>query len=432
MTKKEILKEIIRDFHKGELPETRRRDITIPVNSGKIVTLCGVRRSGKTFMLYETIKKLYLERIQKERILYINFEDERLELKSDELDLILQAYRELYPDFNLIECYFFFDEVQNIQNWERFIRRIYDTVTRNIFITGSNSRLLSKEIATQLRGRTVTIEIFPLSFREYLRFHNMEIDLYHSKSRAKIVSLFEGFLFEGGFPEIAAIKDAFVRSKVLQGYFDVMLYRDLIERFNITNIPGLKYFIKRIFENITSPVSVNRLYNELKSQGYRIGKNYLYEFLESAEAVYLFLTVKKCSESVLKQELGEKKVYVIDNGLLNSVTFKFSKDYGKLLENLVFLEFIKRGENLCFYKNKKECDFVTFEGSSIKEIIQVSYSLSDLTTRTREIEGLISAFERFGIKEGRIVTFSEEEDIKLKGIWIKIVPAFKFFLGDVS
>lgn len=426
--KKDIFKEIIRDFHKGGAPDTKARTVIIPSNSGKIVTLSGVRRSGKTFILFRTIQELLSRKIAKENILYVNFEDERLELKQEDLDLLLQGYRELYPDNSLSECYFFFDEVQNIAGWEKFVRRIYDTVTKNIFITGSNSKLLSKEIATSLRGRTVTFEVFPLSFEEFLNFQNIEIDIHHSKTRAKIINAFERYLFEGGFPELVAPAAAEVRNKVLQEYFDVMLYRDMVERFNITNIPVLKYFLKRVFESITGPLSVNNIFHELKSQGYKIGKNALYEYIDAAESIYLFLILKKYSESVLKRELAEKKVYAIDNGLLNAVTFRFSKDYGKLLENLVFLELHKKRHQIFYFKNRKECDFIILENSGSKRVLQVCYSIADRETRAREVKGLVEACKRFGIKEGLIITFSEELELQEEGVSIHIMPAYKFFL----
>ncbi|GAB4543500.1 MAG: ATP-binding protein [Thermodesulfovibrionia bacterium] len=430
MIKKELIKEIIREFHTSELPSSKKRNITIPLNTGKVISITGVRRSGKTYMLFETIKGLLSSGIPKKRILYINFEDERFDLRLQELDLILQSYRELYPDIRLSECYLFFDEVQNIQGWERFIRRLHDKVTRNIFITGSSSRLLSREIATTLRGRTLTYEIFPLSFAEFLRFHDIEIDIYNPVTKARIINLFEQFLLYGGFPEIIGLADIQLRNKILQEYLDVMLYRDLIERFNISNISVLRYFLKRVFENITSPLSVNKIYNELRSQGYKLGKNTLYEFLDAAEAIYLFLIIKKYHGSVLKQELGEKKAYAIDNGLLNAITYKFSKDLGKLLENTIFLELCKRGdgENTYFYKNKKEVDFIIIERERVNEIIQVSYSISDRITLKREIEGLMTACKTFGIKEARLITYSEEDELVEGGIKINIIPAYKWIL----
>lgn len=427
--KKEILKEIIRGFHKAPLPESRKRDITIPLNTGKIITLSGVRRSGKTFILFETIKALMSnKKVPKERILYVNFEDERLDLNKDDLDLILQGYRELYPDYPLQECYLFFDEIQNVEGWEKFVRRVFDTITKNLFVTGSNSRLLSREIATSLRGRTVTYEVFPLSFKEYLQFYGVEADVYDPQNKARIIHFFERFIFEGGFPEIVYLKEDSIKNKTLQEYFDVMLYRDLVERFNITNVPVLKYFIKRIFENITNPISVNNIYNELKSQGYKIGKNSLYEYLDSTISIYLFLSAKKYSKSVLKQELGEKKIYAIDNGLLNAITFKFSKDYGKLLENTIFTELYKNGKKMFFYKNKRECDFIVLEQSRIADVVQVSYTITERKTRKREFEGLIDACKKLSVKEGCVITTTEEENITESGITIKVIPAFKYVL----
>src|SRR3990167_512626 len=163
--KKEILKEIIRDFHVNPLPSLIERDITIPIRSGKVITLVGARRSGKTYVLFNLMDRLIKSGVDFRNILYVNFEDERIDIKHNELDLILKAYNELYPDIRNKDCYLFFDEIQNIDNWERFIRRVYDSVTKNIFITGSNSKFLSSDIATSLRGRTVSFEVFPLSLR---------------------------------------------------------------------------------------------------------------------------------------------------------------------------------------------------------------------------------------------------------------------------
>ena len=429
--KKDLIKEVVRDFHREPLPDIIRRDLRLPLDSGKIVTLVGVRRSGKSFLLFDTIKRLLTEKgLHKEQILYMNFEDERLELAQDELQFILRGFQELYPDQNLSACYFFFDEVQNLQGWEKFLRRIYDTITRNIFITGSNAKLLSREIATALRGRTIPFEVYPLSFREYLRFKGIDIDIYHAKTRAKIFHSFENFLVEGGFPELVRFTEKSMKNRILQEYFNVMLYRDIIERFRFRNVVILKYLMKRIMESITTPLSVNKIYHELKSQGYRIGKNLLYEYVDAAEAVFLVFTVKKYSLSVLKRELSAQKVYIVDNGLLNAVTIKFSKDFGKLLENQVFLEFLKRGEDVFFFKNKRECDFLVAQNGTINKAIQVCYDVSEPDTLKREVEGLKYAMKEAGLKIGWILTMDEEKQVVEDGLVINIVPAYKYFLEN--
>ena len=249
MKKKEVLKQIIRDFHTGENFDVKPRILQPPLDTGKIITLIGVRRCGKTSILYDTINRLS-KNIPKTQILFLNFEDERLELKVDELDLILQSFRELYPDQDLKKCYFFFDEIQNVTGWEKFIRRVYDTISKNIFITGSNSKLLGKEIATSLRGRTLTFEVFPLSFSEYLAFKEIEIDLYSSKSLAHIKNALNLFLLNGAFPETLFLDEIYI-NQTLQDYFNVLLYKDLVERYNITNTVALKFFLKRLIASST-------------------------------------------------------------------------------------------------------------------------------------------------------------------------------------
>jgi predicted AAA+ superfamily ATPase len=284
--KKETIKEIIRDFQTREIPPVHKRIVSLPLDAGKIVSVTGVRRCGKTYLMYETIQRLISKGIDREKIVYINFEDERLDLKTEELDILLQAYRELYTDIPLKDVYFFFDEVQNIPDWEKFVRRIVDTISTNVFITGSNAHLLSSEIATTLRGRSINYEVYPLTFIEYLAFNKAKNDIYNPAAKAKIVRHFENFLWHGGFPETLDLSQE-LQNKTLQEYFNVMIYRDIVERFQITNLVTLKYFLKRVFESVTKPLSVNKIYNELKSQGYKIGKNMLYDFLDAAEAVYL-------------------------------------------------------------------------------------------------------------------------------------------------
>lgn len=215
---------------------------------------------------------------------------------------------------------------------------------------------------------------------------------------------------------------------MLLEYFNVMLYRDFIERYGITNLPVLKYFIKRVIEGVSSTLSPNKIFNELKSQGYRVGENALYEYMEAAEAICLFPIVRKYNPSVLKQELGEKKAYFIDNGLLNDVTFKFSRDYGKLLENAVCPDLRMKGLQPFFYKARRECDFIVPDRSGKMTAMQVTYSLGDRDTARREISGMLDACRRLEIKRGTIVTFGEENLISEEGGGIQVVPAYKYFI----
>ncbi len=423
---KNVLKTVIADFHSTRLRSSLRRNVELPVDSGTIITVIGVRRSGKTYLLYETIKRIIEKGIQKRNIIYINFEDERLGLRQDQLDLILQAYLELYPKSDLSRCYFFFDEIQNIGGWERFVRRIFDSVSKNIYITGSNSRFLSSEIATELRGRTISYTLYPLSFAEYLRFINAETDYNGTIQRISVLNNFKSFMLYGGFPELVEMEEM-LKIKKLQDYFNTIIYKDLIDRYNISSPAILKYFLKRILSQVTKPVSVNRIYNDFRSMGYKVSNNLLYEFSDYIQASFTYVLINRFDYSEIKQERSEKKAYAIDNGILSSIDYSFSENHGKLLENLVALELIKSGKEIMYFRNNIECDFITKEKKSF-EAVQVSFSILDEDTREREIDGLLSACEYLKTKNGIIVTFEEEDNFKINNINIEVIPAFKYCL----
>jgi hypothetical protein len=428
MEKKDYLKQIIRDFHLQDAFTVFPRDIEVPVNSGKIISLVGARRSGKTCILYDTINRITQE-TNKTQTLFINFEDERLDLGLEELDVILQAYRELYPDQRLETCSFFFDEIQNITGWEKFVRRVYDTVTRNIFLTGSNSKLLGSEIATSLRGRTLCFEVFPLSFHEYVHFKGITTDLHSSRQLAFIRNAQATFLNQGGFPETLFV-DERLHPRMLQEYFNVLLYRDIAERYHVSNLPALKYFMKKLLASSTKQVSVHKIYNDLKSGNIKIGKNTLYDFLEYAQNSYLGLILPRYDQALVSRELGEKKVYAIDTGLCNAVEYKFSENLGKALENAVFLELKKRGHDLFYYRDDScECDFLIADRGKIIEAIQVCYDLSNPQTKKRELKGLTKACTRFGLDTGTIITSETAEKIKLGNAHIEILPFYQKFIS---
>ncbi len=423
MKKKELLKQMIRTFHLAQKFDVACRDIEIPIDSGKIITLIGARRSGKTYILYDVINRLQ-ESVAKEQIVFINFEDERLDLKVDELDLILQSYKELYPNLDLNNSYLFFDEIQNIDGWEKFVRRVYDSVTKNIYITGSSAKLLSSEIASSLRGRSLSFTIYPLSFKEYLEFKKVPIELYGFNELAKIKSEFLNYLQDGGFPELIFL-DKRYHIKVLQEYFNVMIYKDLIERYKVGNITALKFFLKRIIASSTKEVSINKVYNELKSNGIKIGKNSLYDYLEYIQAIFLVQVLHKYSNKVT--ELGEKKVYAIDTGLVNAIEFSFSKNLGKALENLVFLELKRRGEEIYYHVTaNSECDFILTSKDNLS--LQVSWDMSEETTKRRELKGLLNACRAFGQNKGVIVTADYEDSFEVENVKVEIIPFFKWVL----
>lgn len=396
--------------------------------AGKINAIIGPRRAGKTFFVYQNINHLKGKNL-KDRIIYLNFEDERLfPIKKEELDLIFEAYYELYPENEGKKLFVFFDEIQAAPFWQFFVRRLYDQENVEICVTGSSSKLLSREIATQLRGRTLTYFIFPYSFKEFLRAKGVSLERHfeYKAMRYKIKKLLQEYIEFGGFPEIAD-KDPPLKTKILQEYFDLIFYKDLVERYRIRNFGIVKEMLLYLVNNFSSYFSTNKYYKLLRSQGRRISKNTLFGHLSSAADVNFVFLVPKYGK--LKEQFANpKKVYVIDTGLINAIAFKVSKDIGKLYENAVFIELKRRGKEVYYWKNNYECDFLVKESEKIKEVIQVCSELTE-ENKGREINGMLEALEEFKLKEGLIVTGDFEGEERIKGKKIIYKPLWKWLLS---
>ena len=418
---KEVFKYIISDFWERDFSDLIERDLQVPLNSRKIITIVWPRRAWKTYFIYSLIKKLLISWVNKKNIVFINFEDERIDIKWSQLWILLDAYLELYSDVDRKNTYFFFDEIQNIIWWEKFVRRIYDQWIKNIFITWSNSKLLSKEIATSLRWRTLTYEILPLSFNEFLRFKKLEnIDFYTTRWKAKILNLQREYLIWWGFPEVVNFSSD-LKLKTLQNYFDVMIYNDIIERYKVKNISLLKKFIKLLIQSTTTQFSINKISGVLRSEWFKFDKNDLYDFVERFENIYFLKTVFNFDYSYAKQT--KKKIYLFDNWFLTSLTFKFTSDWGKLLENAVFVWLYRKfWDKIYFLKNWNEVDFVI--NLKDKLLYQVCYKL-DGNNFEREIWWCIFGMEKFGINRCYIITFEQEDEIKVSQGVIKLLPFYK-------
>ncbi len=430
MEKIDILKRIIKEFHNRGIPSFKKRDIKTLENINKIISIIGPRRAGKTYFLYQHMDSLIKKGVPLEHILYINFEDERLSFFENwDYDNIFISYKSLYPEVKDEEIYIFFDEIQNLKNWEKFIRRVYDTKTKNIFITGSNTYLLSSEIATSLRGRTLSIEVLPLSFKEFLSFKEIEPELYTTNGIATLERVFEEFLVWGGYPELIGYSYD-IRLRILQEYFNVMIYKDLIERYNIGDVHIIKYLLKRIYSSFTKEFSVNKLYNELKSRGFAITKDKIYNYIHYIRNGYFAKIVEKYNPSIVKQELGTKKIYLFDNGMYSANTVRLETNKGKLLENLIFIELHRRYKDIFFYKNRFECDFIILDAKEALAI-QATYLLTP-ENMEREIKGIYKVLKRFPkIKNGIIIAHKIQENLDLPKLDknIKIVNAIKWMLN---
>ncbi|MCF8107525.1 MAG: ATP-binding protein [Desulfohalobiaceae bacterium] len=397
------------------------------MNLEKVITIVGPRRAGKTFYLYQVITELTKLGVERQEMLYLNFEDERLEFDGD-FDQIFDAYRELYPAHDLTKIYFLFDEIQELPNWEKFVRRVYDSISRHIFITGSNSKLLSREIATSLRGRGLSFEILSLSFSEFLAFQDLPAEVpVSSKDRARIGHAFETYCFWGGFPELVDVEKHF-KLQTLQEYFHVMLYRDLVERYQISEPAVLKYLMKRLIGSFTKEFSTNKLYNDLKSRGFSIGKDSLYRMMDEIFAIYMMARIERYDPAVIKREMSNKKVYLYDNGFATAMHYSFAEDRGKLLENIVFRHLRELTQEIYFIRNGWECDFVAFLPGERAKLIQVTERL-DRDTVTREVKGLIAGKDFVGSNDGVLLVESAESNLDLPS-WIQVVPIQEWLLEN--
>lgn len=380
------------------------------LDTKKIIAISGVRRSGKSTLLRQ-IAEHYPS------FYYLNFEDERLlTFSASDFNNLLEICFELFGT----EGVFFFDEIQNVNGWEKFVSRLFNEGYK-IFVTGSNAKLLSSELATSLTGRHLTVQLFPFSFKEFLQYHDFSLkDFYDTKEKSEIKKYFSQYVEFGGFPEVVKSKN---KNELSQIYQDVLI-KDLIVRFRIKESKAFRELGLYLLSNISSLVSFNNLQKILGIKSVMSVKNY-FEHLEEA---YLLFNVPKFDYSLRKQMINNKKIYAVDMGLYNAVSFKFSPNKGRVLENIVFLELKRRDKEVYYFKNKTECDFLIREGNKIIEAIQVTDNIARVDTRTREIDGLLEAVKKYKIKSALILTDDEEEKLKVERIQIEVKPVWKWLL----
>ncbi len=431
---KENFKIVLKEFHDSVLPNLVERDLKIdysilqsPIK--KIITIIGPRRAGKTYFLFQVMKELLAKDVALTDFIYINFEDERiLPMQAEHLQNILDAYFELYKEKT--EPFIFFDEIQNIEGWDKFVRRLNDQGFR-IFLTGSNSRMLSREIATALRGRTLTYELFPFSFPEFLNAKGMKSDenLIYGKERHQVRQLYEEYFYSGGYPEICFIEEESTKGKILQDYFNSIFYRDLVERYRIKNTELLRQWLNTLMVNIASLISFKKVENDFKSRGMKLSRTTLTFFSRYIEDIFFGFLVEMYSESIRKRQVNPKKFYLIDQGMHNYLTLKFSENKGRLLENLVFLELRRRQRSIFYYKSKAgyEIDFLVINKNK-KELIQVCHDLTHIETYSREKRALISGIKEIGLSRGLILTQDEKREENIDNYSLKILPVWEWLL----
>ena len=417
-------------LHQEELPlKLREREQKLPVNGERIVTVTGIRRCGKSSLLGLAINQLIESGVPRERILYIGFDDERfLSMEAGQFDEILQAYREMYPGQPLKDVYMFFDEIQLIDGWELFLLRVYKNYCKNIYVTGSTAKMLSGEMASALRGWPDEYREYPLSFGEYLSFKGIEANKFTEDGAAVLASAFRSYCKEGGFPQVVLTQGETEKTKILQSYFNTMLFHDLIEHYRISASPSVvRYVLKRVMNNLTKPTSVNAIYNELKSQGMKVSKDSLYQWLDYACNIFMFYRVPKYTKSLVKENTALPKYYMADIGLRTSVLLPQSEDEGKALENVVNMMLqrtLGEDERIFYFHDSEECDFVVQRGDQVTELLQVCWTL-DTSNTEREVRGLLAASAFTGCTNCKIITHNQQTSIQQGDLTIEVLPVWR-------
>lgn len=423
-----LINQIILDFHKEVIPKVVPRSIHIPDFSHlrKADVFIGMRRSGKTYLMYQHMHDLINSGIEQTKLFYINFEDDRLiNFKVQNFQDILDAYFELYPDYaHSKDLHFFFDEIQNVEGWEKFIRRLLDKENMKIYITGSSAKALSKEIATSLRGRSIATEVFPMSFHEFLSYHQIqEIKRLTSKQLSHVRHLSREYLTYGGFPETLFIEREQHRI-LMQEYVNTVVYRDVVERHTLTSPHIVKLFLTHCLQNVASGLSITKMYNSFKSQGETVGKNSLFEYLDYFEDAFLLFPIPIYDLSLRKRQVNPKKIYCADPGIITAYSIKPEMSQSTSLENAVFNELRRHKQDIYYYRTRssKEVDFLTQDFDGRIQLIQACLDLSDPQTRAREFNALIEATKELDAASATIITLDQEEQLQVDNLRIDVLP----------
>ncbi len=393
----------------------------------KITTFTGFRRVGKTYLMYQAIDELIKSGIaDKNSVFYVNLEDERIPAETKSLTELLPALREIFGE-NPQPIYLFLDEVQTIPNWSKWARRVYDSERGRLFLflSGSSSELSSHDLPTELRGRCMSLDIFPLSLKGFLKFKGIvEADFtnadYSDREKARLLGLLREFLIFGGLPEVVLSDGEKRKLLLLQEYYKTVVRRDIAERHKIRNISLLSDFLRLLLNS--THITISKMCNVLKSSGHKVSKNTLINYLRYAEEAYFAFVLHIFSRKVKDRMLYPKKVYFMDNGFISALSLKFSENMGRLVENAVAVELKRRNlhkplAELSYWRSGRgeEVDFVVREGDSVRQLVQACYDVGDPDTKNRELKGLIAASKELKCDNLLVITWDYEAEEKLNG-----------------
>lgn len=392
-------------------------------NIKEVSMVAGVRRSGKSTILLQVLKRIIENGIPSKNTLYVNFEEPAFipYLQVDFLSQIYDAYREQFDPKGKI--FIVLDEVQLVPQWEKFVRGLYDRGENiKFYITGSSAKLLSKEFGPALTGRLYSNEIFPLSFSEFLRFKHKEdlLDRASGKGAPGLRHLFREYMEFGGLPQIVLTEEEKDKIQILKDHYSAIIEKDIVDRYEVRDINKLKEFCLNLVTNIAAEFSG---YQAEKKQ--KISQPTANRFLEYVREVFLIQTTEYFSYSYTQQKSNPYKVYVIDSGLYNAVSFKFSKNLGRIFENIVYLEYRRKQKEIFYWKGKNEIDFLIRKGAKVDQLVNVCWELNE-NNKQREIVGLVGAMNTFKLNEAEIITMGHGEEIKMGKKKIKIKNFFQW------
>jgi len=426
---REAFKRVLVEFEEIGLPELVKRELV--VKDSPLTAIVGPRRAGKTCYFFQLIKGFG----GIPNCLYVDFEHELLAgVKGSDLREMLTAFRELY---GRDPTYVFLDEVQAVPGWERFVRRLRDSGKYRVFVTGSSSKLLAREVATQLRGRAITYFLLPFSFREYLKSLEVKVDRkllkYSDRARGEVLHYLSRYLSDGGFPELVLKKEIY--DELLHSIVEGIFYRDLVDRFRVRRVGLLDYLMRLMVKRVGKEFTITRIHKVLRSAGLKVSKATVMEHLNMMSEAMLFFYVKQLNTPLHEALKKPRKAYVVDNSLLKAL--RGSQEPTTLLENAVFLELL-RIKNLNpfleinYWKegpDGPEVDFILREGTAVRALIQVTYRLTP-ENEGREVRALLKASRRLECGNLLVITWDQEEVISAGSKEVRVIPFYEWVLGN--
>jgi len=428
--------EVLADYQAQASVDLTRREVQVPSfppGIRKALAFIGVRRSGKTFLMHQVAQDLVGDGVPKESMLHVNFEDDRLAgLTVRDLRLVADVQLEMFPVAAEGERHMFLDELQVVPGWERFARRMIDSPGVHVYVGGSSARMLAQEIATEMRGRCLPVEVSPFSFREFVRHMGEDPDGPPTTRRqASMQGLFRRFLSEGGFPETIGLAQP-LRVQMLQDYAGVAVQRDVIERHDIRSPEPLRWLVGTLLGSASGLFSANKTYSAMKSQGRAISKDSIYSYMRYLEDAFLLFQVERYSDSANVRSANPRKVYAVDQGLVPAFSWRHALSTGALLENTVYCELRRRFSDIHYYRTSsgREVDFACADPSSGPCLFQACAELSADATLEREMDALLEAMRELRVRTGTVITLSEERIVRAEERTVTFIPAWKWMSAN--